>query len=104
MKRKDVRSKELVDFEGIVKDYNVDVMLYESKIDSKKDVGSMWQLVCGKIQYKTNFPTVNMGGRGGGRCGGVEGRVLFLRQQIWVRYANVRNVKAGSRYLSETKI
>ena len=32
----------------------------------------MWQLVCGKIQYKTNFPTVNMGlleGGGGGRGG-----------------------------------
>ena len=29
----------------------------------------MWQLVCGKIQYKTNFPTVNMGllEGGGGR-------------------------------------
>ena len=39
----------------------MDVMLYEPKIDSKKDVESMWQLVCGKIQYKTNFPTVNMG-------------------------------------------
>ena len=38
----------------------MDVMLYEPKIDSKKDVQSMWQLVCGKIQYKTNFPTVNM--------------------------------------------
>ena len=50
----------------------MDVMLYEPKIDSKKDVQSMWQLVCGKIQYKTNFPTVNMellegGGGGGGR-------------------------------------
>ena len=77
MKRKDVRSKELVDFEGIVKDYNVDVMLYESKIDSKKDVGSMWQLVCGKIQYKTNFPTVNMGGRGGGGVRGGRGESTF---------------------------
>lgn len=49
----------------------MDVMLYEPKIDSKKDVQSMWQLVCGKIQYKTNFPTVNMelleGGGGGCR-------------------------------------
>ena len=80
----------------------MDVMLYEPKIDSKKDVESMWQLVCGKIQYKTNFPTVNMGLLEGG--GGVERRVLFLRQQIWVRYANARNVKAASRYLSETKI
>lgn len=65
----------------------------------------MWHLVCGKIQYKTNFPTVNMGlleGKGGG--GWVERRVLFLRQGIWVRYANARNVKAASRYLSETKI
>ena len=79
----------------------MDVMLYEPKIDSKKDVESMWQLVCGKIQYKTNFPTVNMELLEGG---GVERRVLFLRQQIWVRYANARNVKAASRYLSETKI
>ena len=50
----------------------MDVMLYEPKIDSKKDVQSMWQLVCGKIQYKTNFPTVNMelleGGGGEGGC------------------------------------
>ena len=47
----------------------MDVMLYEPKIDSKKDVESMWQLVCGKIQYKTNFPTVNMELlEGGGGC------------------------------------
>ena len=43
-------------------------MLYEPKIDSKKDVQSMWQLVCGKIQYKTNFPTVNMELLEGGGC------------------------------------
>ena len=54
----------------------MDVMLYEPKIDSKKDVESMWQLVCGKIQYKTNFPTVNMGLLEGG--GGVSRGEYFF--------------------------
>ena len=58
-------------------------MLYEPKIDGKKDVWSMWQLVCGKIQYKTNFPTVNMGlleGKGGGG-GGSRGEYFFYDKE-----------------------
>ena len=43
----------------------------------------MWQLVCGKIQYKTNFPTVNMGlleGKGGGG-GGSRGEYFFYDKE-----------------------
>ena len=36
-------------------------MLYEPKRDSGKDAGSIWRLVYGKIQYKSNLSTVNMG-------------------------------------------
>ena len=57
LKRKDVRPKRLVDFEGIARHHNVNIMLYEPK----KNIRSVWQLVYGKIQHKNNLPTINMG-------------------------------------------
>ena len=61
LKKKDVRPTKLVDFEGIAKHHNVNIMLYEPKKDRGKDAGSIWRLVCGKIQYKNDLPTVNLG-------------------------------------------
>ena len=44
LKRKDVRPAKLVDFEGIAKHDNVNIMLYESKKGRGKDAGSIWWL------------------------------------------------------------
>ena len=65
LKRKDVRPQRLVDFEGIARHHNVNIMLYEPKNDKGKVAGSVWQLVYGKIQHKSNLPTINMGLLGG---------------------------------------
>ena len=55
----------LVDFEGIAKHHNVNIMLSEPKKDRGKDAGSMWRLVYSKIQHKSDLPTINMGLLGG---------------------------------------
>ena len=65
LKRNDVRPTKLVGFEGIAQQHNVNIMLYEPKKDSRKDAGSIWRLVYGKIQYKSDLPTVNMALLGG---------------------------------------
>ena len=57
LKKRDVRPTKLVDFEGIAKHHNVNIMLYEPKKNSR----SIWHLVYGKIQYKSDLPTTNMG-------------------------------------------
>ena len=49
LKQKDVRPTKLVDFEGIAKHHNVNIMLYEPKKDRGKDAGSIWRFVHGKI-------------------------------------------------------
>ena len=56
LKKRDVRPTKLVDFEGIVRHHNVNIMLYEPKINA----GSVWRLVYGKVQYKSDLPTINM--------------------------------------------
>ena len=61
LKRKDVKPTKLVDFEGIARHHNVNIMLYELKKDRGKDAGSVWRLVYGKIQHKNDLPTINMG-------------------------------------------
>ena len=61
LKRKDVRATKLVDFEGIAKHLNVNIMLYEPSKESGKDAGKTWRLVYGKIQYQDTFPTINTG-------------------------------------------
>ena len=61
LKRKDVRATKLVDFEGIAKHLNVNIMLYESEKESGEDASKIWKLVYGKTQYKNTLPTINMG-------------------------------------------
>ena len=56
-----MRPTRLVDFEGIAKHHNVNIMLYEPK----KNARSIWRLVYGKIQHRNDIPTVNMGLLGG---------------------------------------
>ena len=61
LKKRDVRPTKLVDFEGIARHHNVNIMLYKPKKDRRKDSGSVWPLVYGKIQHKNDLPTINMG-------------------------------------------
>ena len=56
LKQLDVRPTKRVDFKGITKHGNVNMMLYQAKNDSGKDTGSIWWLVYGKIQYKSHLP------------------------------------------------
>ena len=65
LKKRDVGPTKLVDFEGIARHHNVNIMLYEPKKDRVKDAGSVWQLIYGKIQHKSDLPTINMGLLGG---------------------------------------
>ena len=60
LKQKDVRPTKLVGFEGFAKHHNVSIILYEPKKDNGKNGGSIWRLVYGKIQYKSNFPTIKI--------------------------------------------
>ena len=48
LKWKNLRLTRRVDFEGIARHQNVNIMLYEPK----KNARSVWQLVFGKIQHK----------------------------------------------------
>ena len=57
LKKRDVRPTKLVDFEGIARHHNVNIMLCEPK----KNARSVCQLVYGKIQHKSDLPTINMG-------------------------------------------
>ena len=61
LKRKDMKSTRLVDFESIARHSNMNIMLYKPKKDRGKDAGSIWWLVYGKIQHKSDLPTINMG-------------------------------------------
>lgn len=57
LRKGDVRATKLVDFEGIAKHHEINIMLYEPKKNKKE----IWQLVYGKVQYKKALPTVNIG-------------------------------------------
>ena len=61
LKKRYVRPTRLVDFGGIAKHHNVNIMLYEPKKDRGKDAGSVWRLVYGKIQRKNDLLIINMG-------------------------------------------
>ena len=52
---------QVVDFEGIARHHNVNIMLYEPKKDRGKDAGSIWRLVYGQVWHKNDLPTTNMG-------------------------------------------
>ena len=56
-----MRPTKHVDFEGITRHHNGNIMLYEPK----KNAGYGWRLVYGKVQYKSDLPTINMGLLGG---------------------------------------
>ena len=88
-----MRPTKFVYFEGITKPCKVNIMLYESKKDSGKDVGPTWWLVFGKIQYKSDLSTVNTGLLGG---------YYFYIKKMDVLCKN-GNVKAASRYLCKTR-
>ena len=65
LKKRDVRPTKHVDFEGIAKHCNMNIMLYEPEKDKGKDAGSVWWLVYGKIQHNSDLFTINMGLLGG---------------------------------------
>ena len=65
LKKRDVRPTKPVNFEGVARYHNVNIILYEPKKDRGKDAGSVWQLVYGKIQHENDVPTINMGLLGG---------------------------------------
>ena len=65
LKIKEVRPTKLVDFEGIARYHNVNIMFYEPKKDRGKDARFARQLVYGKTQHKSSLPTINMGLLGG---------------------------------------
>ena len=56
LKEKDVRPAILVDFEGIAKHHNVNIMLYEPKKDRGKDAGSMCWLPMVRFNVKGISP------------------------------------------------
>ena len=60
-----MRPTKLIDFEGIAKHHNINIMLYEPKKDKGKVAGSVWRLVYGKIQHKNDLPTIKIGLLGG---------------------------------------
>ena len=60
-----MRPTKLVDFEGIARYHNGNIMLYQPKKDRGKDAGSIWWLVYGKAQHKNSLPTINMESLGG---------------------------------------
>ena len=88
-----MRPKKLVDFEGIARHRNVNIMLYEQKKYRRKDAGSVWRLVYGKNQHKSNLPTINMELLGdhcfyikkidvlcnGWECKGCEMRIIYAK-------------------------
>ena len=57
LKKRDARPTKLVDFKGIARHHNVNIMLYEPK----KNARSIWRLFYGKIQHKNDLPTIKMG-------------------------------------------
>ena len=93
-KQKDVRPTKLVCFGGIAKHHSVNIMLFEPKEDRGDDAGFIRRLFYGKIQYKSDLPTVNMG-LFRGHC---------FTSKRWMYFVSDRNVKVVSRYLHETRI
>ena len=74
-----MRPTKFVDFEGIAKHRNVNIMLYEPKKDRGKDAGSIWQLVYGKIQHNNDLPAINMGLLGG-HCFYIKNMNVFCKR------------------------
>ena len=103
LERKNVRTTKRVDFQSITKHHNVNIMLYEPKKDREKDAGSVWRLVYGKIQYKNNLPTINMGLLGG-HCFYIKKMHVLCKRweckgcrQIFTRDENLKRHVKGER-------
>ena len=58
LKRGDVKPTRLVDFENIVKQFKVNIRLFEPRENEDK---TAWRLVFGKNQFKKNLPCVDIG-------------------------------------------
>ena len=58
LKREDVKSTRLVDFENIAKQFKVNIRLFEPRENKEK---TAWKLVFGKNQFKKNLPCVDIG-------------------------------------------
>ena len=85
----------------------MNIMLYEPKEDRGKDAGSIWRLVYGKIQYKSDLPTLNMELLGG-HCFYVKKmdifcrrweckdcRQIFTRDEDFIRHLNEKRCTGG---------
>ena len=89
----------------------MNIILYEPKEDRRKDTGSIWRLVYGKIQYKSDVPTVNMGLLGG-HCFYIKEMDVLSKQseckgcrQIFTRGKNlIRHLKQERCNGGKTKI
>ena len=57
LKREDVKTTRLVDFENIAKQFKVNIRLFEPVEESK----TVWKLVFGKNQFRKNLPCVDIG-------------------------------------------
>ena len=102
----------LVDFQGIAKHHNVNIMLYEPKKDRGIHAGSICRLVYGKIQDKNDLSTINMGLLGG-HCFSIRKMDVLCKQweckgckQIFTREENlIRHLKeegcTGGKNLAE---
>ena len=79
----------LVDYEGIAKHHNVNIMLHEPK----KNARSVWRLVYGKIQHNSDLSTINMGL--------LEGHCFYIKKMdvLCGRW----ECKGVGRYLRETR-
>ena len=93
LKRKDVRPTKHVDFEGIARHCNVNIVLHEPNKDKGKDAGSIWRLVYSKIQHKNDLPIINMGILGD----------HFFTSRRWMCFVRDGNVKDVNRYLRKTR-
>ena len=51
-----------MDFEGIAEKFNVNIRVYEPKVNSDK---APWRMVYGQKQYKEKLDTINLGMFGG---------------------------------------
>ena len=68
-----MRATKPVDFQGIARHHNVNIMLYKPKKDRGKHAGSIWQLVYGKAKHKNKQLADNKHG--------IIGRPLFVHQE-----------------------
>ena len=99
LKKRDVGPRKLVDFEGISRHCNVNIMLYEPKNDRGKDAGSIWWWFYGKTQHKNGLPTITMELLGG-HCFYIK-KMDVLRKQWQCKGCSqifTRNICSGGKF------